>query len=244
MNARYLHKNTPMINYKYPIFFALLLTGCTTVTSVDRTDLSKKSIYFKRLNYMIKQPHTPTELLQNIKWAIEEQALLRKAFYSEEQLKFFTHAQSVEVSPFGINQVAFELSGLVQVLQKDPSWALEPTIELVIPKEDTHRLSSSLLYVDPRGDKRFTVDQLYAMFGSPNELIDAIAASITNTPAMDGKGALISPLPLLNRGEITHPLGSKDLKWHLQYGGVHTDIKAEIGGDGVVWGLTVEQREN
>ena len=66
---------------------------------------------------MVKQPKTPLELIQNIKFALDNELFLRHEFYSEENLRRFFGARNVTViettDPTGIASSSVDFGEIV-----------------------------------------------------------------------------------------------------------------------------------
>ena len=226
----------------YLIALAPPLSACALAPQTqEAAQGSNKNISQIAYKSAVDQPKTPSELLSNLKWIADTGALLKPYFYQPEQLKRWSSALIIDKKQFG-TLTAFELSGLSNVLHKNPLHPLEPSIELVIPATPQAKHSLGL---SNEGDERLTVEVLQSVFGTPAQVIDAVAASVTRPPAANVNGMVITPhpLPLLNRGEITHPLGSKDLQWRFVKSSVITEISGRIGGNGVVWELILTQEK-
>jgi hypothetical protein len=221
-----------------------LVSACAVLTTAElapNADMKEQTVSFNKENKMMKSmmahPQNAADLLNNLEWVVETGALLKSEFYQPDQLKQCFNYQSIDKSTLG-SSTSYQLSGLSNILTKNPLHPMEPEIELVVPQV----LSSGYLYMRTEGDSRIDADVIQKLWGTPNQVVDAVAASRTDTPVTAANGSSISPPPLLSRGTVTHPLGSKDLMWRFVHGGVITEIVAKIWGDGVVSELTLTQK--
>lgn len=221
-----------------------LVSACAVLPTAElapNADMREQTVPFNKENKMMKSmmthPQSATDLLNNLAWVVETGALLKSDFYQLDQLKKCFNSQSIDKSIFG-DSTSYQLSGLSDVLTKNPLHPMDPEIELVAPQV----LSSGSLYMRTEGDGRINADIVQSLWGTPSQVVDVVAASRADTPVMAANGTSISPSPLLNRGAVTHPLGSKDLVWRFVHAGVVTEIVAKIWGDGVVSELTINQK--
>jgi hypothetical protein len=190
---------------------------------------------------MIRKPATPKELLENIKWGMEQNVFLREDFYTEQNIRrvlgdypFRWEANDPKRKYLTIETNAQPLPSSDPnhrcILGAVLSWGIKsgggpaPLAKL--------QIGVALKHDDP-SCVSFSADLIQDLFGKPTKV-----ESIFPPGRPPPHGRVWVP------GPTVHPLGNTDIEYVLGGGAVSKRMTFEIRGNGVVVGLSLFMEQN
>lgn len=213
----------------------LALSACTSTKPEKKEfidpfqESTHTEIKQMEITQIIDFPKNPSEILQNIKFAIDHQLLLKKNFYEKENLKRVFSAQKISTKNYENDDLVYELTSFNETLvKKDPKIVVDPVVVITVKRAASYCFPYVGIEILTIGDSRSNYDDVVAVFG------DAIVEESFYAPQNPSPEQMRHPQPVPNRGSITHPFGSKNLFWKNKTELVRSEIKAEVSGNGLV----------
>lgn len=177
----------------------------------------------KELMRKVKKPTNPTELLKNIKYAIDNELLIREDFYTDDNLKKLYGGERVvwkKNEPVDKLVRVVELGGIFERAKKLQNIGIGMTRQKLDDKRvvnNNGKLLGNVGFSNPE-DPRFNVDEVMGVFGAKMQIVNPYEK---NT----------QPVPLL---ATTHKLGNKELTYKNYGQTSKTIITFLVRGDGTV----------
>lgn len=204
---------------------AFLLAACaagsTAVGQATAPSSSASSLH--PMNQTI--PHTKPLVAQLIA-ALQSEQMLKMGFFVEASLQQW----------FGPHRWTSTPSPLKQGVQREALDFGSVKLDL-IHAQAGGGLSFSLRGPSPWGLKTLMAEDLIALLGEPHKKVDVVGEQMRRPPTYPTPEAgqpVISPQPVRQRGETTHPWGNHDMLWSLRSQASVMEFTASINGDGSV----------
>ena len=177
----------------------------------------------KELMRTVKKPTNPTKLLQNIKYAIDNELLIREDFYTDDNLKKLYGGERVvwkKNEPVYKLVRVVELGGIFERAKKLQNIGVGIGWQKLDSKgvvSDSGQIHGRISILNPE-DPHFNVDEVIGVFGAKMQIVNPYEK---NT----------QPVPLL---ATTHKLGNKELTYTMDGLTSKTIITFLIDGDGKI----------
>ncbi|HTD03176.1 MULTISPECIES: hypothetical protein [Oxalobacteraceae] len=200
---------------------------------------------------MVKKPTTPRELLQNIKFSIDRNLLIRADFYTAENLeRFFGGKAKVQTVRTQKNdlEILSAVSNLGDVLANTKKlYGTSIEFDLQEKNENSGILHANVVVPGTSADPRLTVELVENVFGSSGEMTvsdssDALSEkeAADRLQTADPKG----PAPFVGyAAPATHELGNKRIEFFIPKSGVNTSVVFFTFETGQIKNIVINQSE-
>jgi hypothetical protein len=155
---------------------------------------------------MLKKPVTPLDMLNNVKFALSNHLLIKKDFYSNDNLIHFFNGKKISFSTKNTNLYGLVL-GLDNLIENNKeNWCIEINFSFGKVDANGNPLADGKLrgygIIQMVRDNQLTAELVQSVFGVPTEIV-------TPNQNYSYKSDFIS------QGPPTHELGNKVLKYEF-----------------------------
>ena len=207
---------------------------------------------FDALIQMIKTPTNVTELLHNIKFAVDHELPMNRDFYQEAILKRFSGGGVIKISSYNAKGITFSASEPNDIFDGKSDIGSFLTSEINYSYDKPSKKYAYLnVYLPPKYTHKFTYDMLTSVFGTDAVFTDPPEVPMPRPPQFkqaEGSNVLVETIiydmpGYFDRGEVTHPHGNKDFLISWRHNNVLTQVTGEIMGNGEVHRFKIKQKE-